>query len=393
MNFIFAKRVKTKIFKKRFKNIFIYYFLFIFISPLFLLNKNLLASENNLKIVGVVDNALPCSDFNDSSYIGLSLDFWREVAEKANIHYTTRTINSFNEGINEAEKGNVDLLVSCFDITTSRLRRIEYTIPYRQENNAFLSRKKDFLGQLVLLNILRNKVLIYSLALLAILSLICSLIVYRWDNGRFDFLNFTAPRREKLIRSWTIFMVGVWTPLFRSSMTKEMMLILIFSFLRLAIVSTLLGTAASEIFITKKPIEINKIGNEQIVNLLYEGVGVPKGTAQDTWFSEKIASLKNFDTNKIKLVKTEKGEEGLLELLLNGDVNHIFGEKSNLKNIKKAILNSSDFYISIEDPIKYNQGFVFGKNLDKKNKQSINVAISELLGKGRHIFAEKKWND
>ena len=350
-------------------------------------------SENNLKIVGVVDNALPCSDFNDSSYIGLSLDFWREVAEKANIHYTTRTINSFNEGINEAEKGNVDLLVSCFDITTSRLRRIEYTIPYRQENNAFLSRKKDFLGQLVLLNILRNKVLIYSLALLAILSLICSLIVYKWDNGRFDFLNFTAPRREKLIRSWTIFMVGVWTPLFRSSMTKEMMLILIFSFLRLAIVSTLLGTAASEIFITKKPIEINKIGNEQIVNLLYEGVGVPKGTAQDTWFSEKIASLKNFDTNKIKLVKTEKGEEGLLELLLNGDVNHIFGEKSNLKNIKKAILNSSDFYISIEDPIKYNQGFVFGKNLDKKSKQSINVAISELLGKGRHIFAEKKWND
>ena len=393
MNFNFADRFKTKTFMKKFKNIFIYYFLFIFISPLFLLNKNLLASENNLKIVGVVDNALPCSDFNDSSYIGLSLDFWREVAEKANIHYTTKTINSFNEGINEAEKGNVDLLVSCFDITTSRLRRVEYTIPYRKENNAFLSRRKDFPGQLVLLNILRNKVLIYSLALLAILSLICSLMIYKWDNGRFDFLNFTAPRREKLIRSWTIFMVGVWGPMFRSSMPKEMILILIFSFLRLAIVSTLLGTAASEIFITKKPIEINKIGNEQIVNLLYEGVGVPKGTAQDTWFSEKIASLKNFDTNKIKLVKTEKGEEGLLELLLNGDVNHIFGEKSNLKNIKKAILNSSDFYISIEDPIKYNQGFVFGKNLDKKSKQSINVAISELIGKGRHIFAEKKWND
>ena len=393
MNFIFANRFRTKIFRKKFKNIFIYYFLFVFISPLFLLNKNLFASENNLKIIGVVDNALPCSDFNDSSYIGLSLDFWREVAEKANIHYTTKTINSFNEGINEAEKGNVDLLVSCFDITTSRLRRIEYTIPYRQENNAFLSRKKDFFGQLVLFNILRNKVLIYSLALLALLSLICSLMVYKWDNGRFDFLNFDAPRREKLIHSWIIFMVGVWTPLFRSSMTKEMMLILIFSFLRLAIVSTLLGTAASEIFITKKPIEINKIGNEQIVNLLYEGVGVPKGTAQDTWFSEKIASLKNFDTNKIKFVKTERGEEGLLELLLNGDVNHIFGEKSNLKNIKKAILNSSDFYISIEDPIKYNQGFVFGKNLDKKSKQSINVAISELLGKGRHIFAEKKWND
>ncbi len=393
MNLFFANRFKTKIFRKKIKNLFINYFLFIFISPLFLINKNLLASENNLKIVGVVDNALPCSDFNDSSYIGLSLDFWREVAEKANIHYTTRTINSFNEGINEAEKGNVDLLVSCFDITTSRLRRVEYTIPYRKENNAFLSRKKDFLGQLVLLNILRNKVLIYSLALLAILSLICSLIVYKWDNGRFDFLNFTAPRREKLIRSWTIFMVGVWSPMFRTSMTKEMMLILIFSFSRLAIISTLLGTAASEIFITKKPIEINKIGNEQIVNLLYEGVGVPKGTAQDTWFSEKIASLKNFDTKKIKLVKTERGEEGLLELLLNRDVNHIFGEKSNLKNIKKAILNSSDFYISIEDPIKYNQGFVFGKNLDKKSKQSINVAISELLGKGRHIFAEKKWND
>ena len=49
MNFNFANRVKTKIFKKKFKNIFIYYFLFIFISPLFLLNKNLLASENNLR--------------------------------------------------------------------------------------------------------------------------------------------------------------------------------------------------------------------------------------------------------------------------------------------------------------------------------------------------------
>lgn len=393
MKTFFSNRSKTKVLRKKFKDIFIYYFLFIFISPLFFMNKKLLASDINLKIVGIVDNALPCSDFNDSTYVGLSLDFWREVAEKAGIHYTTRTINSFNEGINQAEKGNVDLLVSCFDITTSRLKRIEYTIPYRQENNAFLSRKKGFFSQLVILNILRNKVLIYSLALLTILSLVCSLIVYKWDNGRFDFLNFTALRREKLIRSWTIFMVGVWTPMFRSSMTKGMMLVLIFSFLRLAIVSTLLGTAASEIFITKKPIEINKIGNEQIANLLYEGVGVPKGTAQDTWFSEKIASLKNYDTNKIKLVKTERGEEGLLELLFNRDVNHIFGEKSNLKNIKKAILNSSDFYISIEDPIKYSQGFVFGKNLDKKSKQAINVAISELLGKGRHIFAEKKWND
>ena len=115
------------------------------------------------------------------------------------------------------------------------------------------------------------------------------------------------------------------------------MLILIFSFLRLAIVSTLLGTAASEIFITKKPIEINKIGNEQIVNLLYEGVGVPKGTAQDTWFTEKIASLKNFDTNKIKFVKTEKGEEGLLELLLNVDVNHFFLPFSASLRRKKAL--------------------------------------------------------
>ena len=80
MNLFFANKFKTTIFRKKIKNLFINYFLFIFISPLFLLNKNLLASENNLKIVGVVDNALPCSDFNDSSYIGLSLDFWREVA-------------------------------------------------------------------------------------------------------------------------------------------------------------------------------------------------------------------------------------------------------------------------------------------------------------------------
>ena len=37
--------------------------------------------------------------------------------------------------------------------------------------------------------------------------------------------------------------------------------------------------------------------------------------------------------------------------------------------------------------------FVFGNNLDINSKKSINVAISELLSKGRIIFLERKWND
>ena len=391
MEFFFNNRFGNEALRKKFRNIFICYLLFVFISPLFLINKKVLASINNFKIVGVVDNALPCSDFDDSSHLGLSLDFWREVSEKANINYKIKTIKSFNDAIIEANKGNIDIMISCFDITPSRLKKIEYSIPYRQENNAFLSRKNRNLNQLFIFKLFKDKVLIYSLILLSTFSLVCSLIIYKWDNGKFDFLNFATSRRRQLMHSWTMFMVGEYGD--RSSMKNGMLIILIFSLFRIVIFSTLVGTAASEIFITKKPIEINKIGNEKIVNILYEGVGILKGTAQELWLNEKISVLKNYDEKKIKIVKTEKGEEGLLELLLNGEVNHIFGEKSNLKNIKKRIPNGSNYYISIEDYIKYNQAFVFGNNLDIKSKKSINVAISELLSKGRNVFLERKWNN
>tara|TARA_B100000212_G_C27382567_1_gene537749 strand:- start:1984 stop:3135 length:1152 start_codon:yes stop_codon:yes gene_type:complete len=377
--------------RKRFKKLFIGYLIFFFIYPILLLDKKSISSEINLKTVGIVDNALPCSDYDNSNNIGLSVDFWREVSEKANIHYKIKTINSFNEGINEAEKGNVDLMISCFDITTNRLKRIEYSIPYRRENNAFLSKKNRNLNQLFIFKLLKDKVLIYSLIILSIFSLICSLIVYKWDNGKFDFLNFTTSRREKLMHSWTMFMVGEYGD--RSSMSNGMLIILIFSFLRIAIISTLVGTAASEIFIASKPIDINLINNDKIANILYEGVGVPKGTAQENWLNQKINSLKNFNRKKFKVIKTQKGEEGLKQLLINGEVDHIFGEKRNLKNIKKSIPNNANFYISIEDPISYNQAFIFGKNLDKDSKKVINVAISELIVEGRIKFLESKWLD
>lgn len=341
--------------------------------------------------VATVDNYQPCSDLVDGRYLGLSVDLWRHVAEKLNIHYQMYTVHTFSDAIEAAASGEYDLITSCHNITDERLRIVDFSIPYREDGLAILSRKAFNIEDFLLYRILSDKFLLGSLSLLAFLSVLGSLVIYKIDYGRLDIRDFCPDKRAQLMKTWTMFMVGEYGD--RSSMTKGMPIIILFFFVRLAVITSLVGNSVSEVFKTEKAKDSHYLSDSQITSIVKSGVAVASGTLQERWLDERITSLTLTPRDKSRILRFDGEEVEALEALNTRKVDHILSELSLLNTFRSSLDRFQEYYISVENPIKEYQAFVFGSNLSQQNRKAINMALVRLRELGEINRLENVWQD
>ena len=339
--------------------------------------------------VGTVDNYLPCSDKVNNSFKGFSLDLWRIVSETNKISYEIDSIETFNEAVDDAAKGTFDVIVSCHKITADRLKKVEYSVPYTYDGLAFLAKRDSSYKFNFIRNLFADSVVIYSLLLLTFFSIICSLVIYKSENGMIRINNFTKEKREKLMKLFTMFMVGEYGD--RSTMPVGMTTILLFSFIRLIIISKLVGSSLFLFFNIGETKDISYINDEVIKEIAQSGVAVNKGTKMDDWLKEKITNLNNIDKEKIYIKRTTSDKE-LINALVDDDVEFLLSDISVLNRLKNNLEKSNNYYIPYKNSISAPQAFIFGSNLSKNIKKQINISISELIRDGTVLNLQKKWN-
>ena len=160
------------------------------------------------------------------------------------------TLHTFNEAIEAAAAGEYDLIVSCHNINEDRLKVVEYSIPYREDGMAILSRKSFNIEDFLLYRIIQTDFCSSASRPLPIKC--CRIrIVYKIDFGNLNIRDFSAEKRAQLMKIWTMFMVSEYGD--RSSMTKGMPVIIFFFFIRLAVITSLVGSSVSEVFNAEKP--------------------------------------------------------------------------------------------------------------------------------------------
>ena len=339
--------------------------------------------------VGTVDNYLPCSDKVNNSFKGLSLDLWRIISERNKINYEIQSIETFNEAVDNAANGTFDIIVSCHKITSDRLKKVEYAVPYTNDGLAFLTKRDSSYKFNFIRNLFADSVVIYSLILLTFFSVICSLVIYKTENGMIKINNFTKEKREKLMKLFTMFMVGEYGD--RSTMPVGMTTILLFSFIRLIIISKLVGSSVFLFFNIGETKDISYINNEVIKEIAQSGVAVNKGTKMDDWLKEKISNLKNIDKEKLNIKRTTNDKE-LINALVKDNVKFLLSDISVLNRLKSNLEDKNDYYIPYKNSISAPQAFIFGSNLSKNIKKQINITISELIRDGTILNLQKKWD-
>ena len=71
--------------------------------------------------VGVVQNAMPCSDLTNGQPAGSAVDLWSAIAQQQGWRYSLQPIATPNAAIEAAGAGQVDIAICCLNIIAERL--------------------------------------------------------------------------------------------------------------------------------------------------------------------------------------------------------------------------------------------------------------------------------
>ena len=167
-------------------------------------------------------------------------------------------------------------------------------------------------------------------------------------------------------------------------------LILLASGIRILLLSVLVGTTATLIFETRKPLDASKLSASQLKTVLIEGVAVNAGTKMHDWLLLQIDrhNLNQADHGAVLAVE----RQGALEdALRSGAVRHIVSDVSLLTQVMQNLEDPDGYRLSLEMPNKTPQAFIFGASLSPELKQSINIALAKMNYGGDSARLERSW--
>ena len=359
--------------------------LLLIITPVIEHRKVIAGSEDQLK-VGIVDNALPCSDYNGQEYVGSAVDLWRAIAESTLIGYELQTIKNPNEAVRQAENGTIDLGISCLNIVSPRLKRVQFSIPYQSDSLGFLSKKEDGVRLITIFNkILSSKIIITTLLLLYGVTLCASIILWLISNGFKDKDIQCVNTYQTFLKGWMMLAMGGGIYKLADN-AQHMTIITLVNISRLVMSSILVGTIASIIFYQKIPEDGSS--NLFLKKTIQEGVGVDKGTISELWIREQAA--KQFK-EPYKYIISLSGDQQILGSLKSGKVNSILADYQRIKVLAKMLNRDSRFHVAASTFNKTPQAFIFGRDLGYIRRKQININIASFMFNGQVDAIIKRW--
>ena len=358
---------------------FFSFFIFFFFIP------KSVASEEKL-IVGVVNNAAPCSDYRQGEYIGSSIDLWKEIANETEIGYEFELIETEAEAIERSQYGDIDIGLSCVNIISSRLEQSdtalnpEFSVPYKEDGLAFLSKKKEFGLTLVLKKMLTNKILQRSVSLLFGLSLLSAIALW-FKNKGFNHRDVASSNKlHTFFKGWMMLTMGNGLEELGEGFITTA-IVAFSNIINLIIVSIFVGTSAAVVFEQDSISEGSDV--DLIVKKLNQGIVLEKDSISEVWLTRKIDSLLIEDTNK-EIIKV-KGNKELISNLRNGNVSNILAGRERVDYLLSQIpvTERSNYYIDADMKNSTPQAILFGFNLPSYFHKDINDVILQMRFNGK----------
>jgi len=327
--------------------------------------------------VGAVDDSLPCSVKVDGVFKGFPIEVWRHVAEKNGLNYSFQAISSYDKAIKLASQNAVDLVVSCHSVTPSRLRIVDFSVPFQRSSIVFVSRSINNVGWKFFLKILQNEVFWKCSIFLVLMTTFASIAITRGFNV------------NKILKNWMYLMLGSLTPIIDDK-KGNYPFILLAGLSRVAFLSLIVGTVASLVYTESKPIDSRVAGRSFLQNALGEGVVVMDETSSKAWLMDLMNKL-NIDNSSLQPISVKTNGEKRNYLKSNKAL-HFVDDSLTYKSVLKDEGLSSEFSPTIRSMNVYPQSFVFSPRLSKKIRRMINVEIANMSQTGMLVEMINHWD-
>ena len=348
--------------------------------------------QNAPIIVGTVDNNLPCSDKIDDQLEGYSIDVWRRISERINIDYRIITAKTYDEAVMMAAKGKVDIVTSCHDITPERLQLVEYSVPYTSGGIVIISRSAQRPVLALASKLINNQIILQgSLLLILVTGLTAFALKVRKRNSK----KKKDHKQRKYFRIWTILILNDGVDTLLGSRTRENLLVLSSSLLHMLLMGAVVGTIASIVFEQNITFNTSRLGSNELIKLLQEGLVVQEGTSYMQWIESRMKRAgigENYPVPpRFVSTKTEMLEE--ISSSKKNKASHFVMNITTYKYNLRQVGNPDNFEASYQQPNKTPQAFIFGSAADPKFKRLINIEMSKMNRSGLTDQIESDWID
>ena len=348
--------------------------------------------QNSPIIVGTVDNNLPCSDKIDDHLEGYSIDVWRRIRERLNIDYRVVTSKTYDEAVAMAANNKVDIVTSCHDITPERLQLVEYAIPYTSGGIVIISRRAQRPVLALASKLINNQIILRcGLLLFLVTGLTAFALKVRKSNAK----RKKDHKQRKYFRLWTILILNDGVDTLLGSRTRENLLVLSSSFLHMLLMGAIVGTIASIVFEQNITFNTSRLGSNELIKLLNEGLVVQEGTSYMQWIESRMKRAGIGENYSVppRFVSTKKE---MLEEISSSKKNKAMHFVMNITTYKynlRKVGNTDDFMVSYQQPNKTPQAFIFGSDTDPELKRLINIEIAKMNRSGLTDQIESDWKD
>jgi len=345
------------------------------------------AAEPGPLRVGVVQNAMPCSDLNNGQASGSAVDLWESIAQHQRWRYVLQPLPTPNAAVAAAAAGKVDVAISCLNIIAERLEKVDFSVPYQEDSLAFLTSSSREGVLSVLKKIGRDEILRDTIMLLFAITFVGTSLVWLISRG-FDHKDIDAGNRPRtFFKGWMMQVMG--TGIYKMGTgPSSIMLVTLVNICRLVVTSVFVGTTATVVFKSTMPADVSE--QDSLLQALRAGVGVDAGTVSELWLKAQAKKLNQ--PQLLGRIKPISGDGALLGALSSRAVGSIMADSARIEILSHNMDNSSHYRISGQTYNKTPQAFVFGATLDKSQRDQINLEISRMRFDGEIEAIVKRWH-
>jgi polar amino acid transport system substrate-binding protein len=345
------------------------------------------AAAQDVLRIGVVDDQAPCSDVVNRSFSGSAVDVWHQVASRANLRYTFVGLPKADVAVRAVGAGQIDLVVSCLNITPFRLQEATFTTPYSDDGLSLLTRRKQSSFATIINNLRASSIIRDSIILLIGLGLGFALIL--WIASReFQHRDIVGDnKRHTFYKGWMMLAMG--TGIYKmGSAPLSMSIIALNNFVRLVITSIFVAGTTSVVLKASEPVDISNA--DTLRSALEQKIGVDAHTVAQAWLDRSADALLSVE-DQLKMIVPFNNSDAMLASLEQGKVGSILADSASITLMKRKLTNPADYEIVGKTFYRTPQAFAVGANLDESALNAINVALGELKFEGEVDRIIERW--
>jgi len=337
--------------------------------------------------IGVVDDQAPCSDVANKNFVGSAIDVWHQVATRSGLRYQFIAVSDPNAAVRAAAAGQIDLAVSCLNITPFRLQEIAFTTPYSDDGLSLLTRRKQKDLAALIGNLRASSIIRDSTGLLIVLGLIFATVL--WITSReFTHRDIVGDnKKHTFFKGWMMLAMG--TGIYKmGSAPISMSLIALNNFLRLVITSIFVAATTGALLETSSPANISDA--QVLKTALDNKIGVDANTVAEAWLDLAADSMLSV-SDQLKMIVPFQDSGAMLASLEQGKVGSILADSATIAVLLKKIQNPVEYQVSGTTFYRTPQAFVAGKNLSNESLNTINLALGDLKFEGEVDQILARW--